>query len=86
MRFGTAGILLLGKLTALGFWWATTLIKYAQAIGRAVESDRTTDVEHALLTQKNFWKTNGILAIVCIGLTVLALFVVTIAAVAGAVR
>jgi hypothetical protein len=71
---------------ALGFWWATMLIKYAQAIGRAVESDRTADVEHALLRQKTFWKANGILAIVYIGVMVVALFVFTIAAMAGAVR
>ena len=81
---GMGLLYLVGAVVAV--WWATMLIRYAQSIGRALESDRTRDVEDALLKQKTFWKANGILAIAYIGLMILAIFAITIAAAAGALR
>jgi hypothetical protein len=79
---GVGLLYLLGAV--LGVWWGTMLVRYAQAIGRAVENERTQDVEEAILRQKTFWKANGILAIIYIGVLIVGLFIVAIVAALGA--
>ncbi len=81
LMVGMAVMYLIGAV--VGVWWATMLIKYSQSIGRALESDRTPDVEDALLKQRTFWKANGIMAIAYIGLVILAVFIITIVAAAS---
>jgi hypothetical protein len=71
--------LLLGVLHA---FFAYLLIRYSTAIGHALSSDRTEDVEEALLRQKTVWKTVGIATIVLIGISFLGIVAGIIIAVA----
>lgn len=52
---------------------AALLYRYQRAIGAAVQSDQTEEVEEALDAQRGFWKTMGIAVIVSFVLGVLAM-------------
>ena len=60
------------------------LHRYANAIGQAVLGGGATAVEDALLRQRSFWRTVGIMSLVMIGLYLLIIVVAMVAGMIGA--
>lgn len=86
--FDEAGIPALGVgiyyllLGALYFYPLLKLWKYARAVGRLRETSSSFDLETALSEQRQFWKFAGILSIVVVVITVVAVFGVIVFSVA----
>ena len=55
------------------FFPAFYLFKFSSSLGRLVEGGGATELEQALLNQKSFWKFMGILVIVGIALSIIAI-------------
>jgi hypothetical protein len=51
------------------------LFKYGRAIGFLVQFNRNEELEEALGAQRRLWKAMGIIAIITMGLVVVAMFV-----------
>jgi hypothetical protein len=58
---------------ALYFMPALYLYKYSSSLGNFLKSNGAGDLECALAHQKSFWKFTGIVALIGIGLSVLAI-------------
>lgn len=70
----------------MGALWILPLIhlhKYANAIGLAVQGAGAPAIEGALMRQRSFWRTVGIMTLVFIGLYFISIFVVVIAGMVG---
>lgn len=65
---------------------ALKLWKYGSAIVRLMSSNSTADLEAALDQQRGFWKFVGILMIIMIAITLLAMVGGILAGIAGAAR
>jgi hypothetical protein len=66
--------------------WILPLIhlhKFANAIALAVQGAGAPSIEAALVRQRSFWRTVGIMTLVFMGLYFIAIFVVVIAGVVG---
>ncbi len=53
------------------FFPSLYLHKYANAIGQAIITQKSHDINTALVHQKSFWKFVGIIALVMLGITIL---------------
>jgi len=63
--------LVYGIIGVIYFAGSYYLFVYGQRIGKFLETDRMSELAHALTAQKSFWRLLGILAVLWIGLVVL---------------
>lgn len=77
MPFGTGFVVAMGifylVIAIVYFFAALYLMRYASAIKRAIDSLSVSEMEAALEAQASFWKLAGILALVTIVISILAM-------------
>jgi hypothetical protein len=69
--------LLMLAMTVVIFMLALKLFKYASSIGRMEVSRNPADLENAMIEQMKFWRIAGIMVIIGLVFTILALLVPT---------
>lgn len=72
---GIMSLLIFGIYGAIYGYMGMVLLKYASACDKFVRSKKLDDLESALEAQRNFWKFAGILALIGIGLAILAILI-----------
>ncbi len=67
-----------GLIAALYFFLGLYLFKYATAIKRSVASNHSDDVELAVTHQRRFWRLFGIMALIFLILSAVAIVLIVV--------